>query len=100
VKLVCSTLGMDKPDDRLEAFNRRVREYVLQTNGALLDTADIESWHGGEQALQGESPVRHGAYRDDSGRPGAENLNHQGAAIWWLLARLAGWEGNEQPLPD
>ena len=85
---------MTSPDDLLETFNRQVREYVLQTNGVLLDAADIESWHGDEQAVQDESPVRHDAYRDDSGLPSAENLSRQGAAMWWLLARLSGWEGS------
>ena len=100
VKLASSTVSIDKPDDLLEMFNRRVREYALQTDGVLLDTADIESWHGGEQALQDESPVRHAAYRDDSGLPNAENLKHQGAAMWWLLVRLTGWEGSAVSSPQ
>jgi hypothetical protein len=100
VKLVCSTVSIDKADDLLEMFNRQVREYVLQTNGVLLDTADIESWHNGKQAVPDESPVRNEAYRDDLGLPSAENLNHQGTAIWWLLARLTGWEGDDKPLTE
>jgi hypothetical protein len=94
VKLAFSTISIDNPDNRLETFNRQVREHVLQTDGILLDTADIESWHGAEQALQDESPLRHNAYRADCGQPCAENLNRQGAAMWWLLARLSGSEGN------
>jgi len=39
--------------------------------------------------------VRHSAYRGENGLPSEENLNHQGAAMWWLLARLSGWEGSE-----
>ena len=44
--------------------------------------------------------MRHPAYRDDDGLPSTENLNHQGAAMWWLLARLSGWEGEEAPLTE
>ena len=93
VKLVCSTVGMDMPNELLEQFNNQVREYVLQAQGVLLDTADIESWHMGMQALQDGVPVRHAAYRTESNLPSEENLGRQGAALWWLLARLTGWEG-------
>jgi len=94
VKLVCSTVGMDEPNELVERFNRQVREHVLQTKGVLLDTADIESWRNGDQARQGEMPVRHPAYRSESA-PSEENLSNQGAAAWWLLARLSGWQGSE-----
>jgi len=56
VTWVCSTVSMDEPDELLERFNRRVREHVLQTQGALLDTSDIESWHAGEHALKDDAP--------------------------------------------
>ena len=94
VRLVCSTVSMDEPDPMLERFNRAVREHVLLTRGALLDTADIESWHGAEQALRDGAPVRHGAYRGAQGLFSPENLGRQGAAAWWLLTRLSGWDGN------
>ena len=66
----------------------------------LLDTADIESWHAGEHALQGDSPVRHSACRGENGLPSEENLGRQGAAMWWLLARLSGWEGDEAQVTE
>ncbi len=96
VTWVCSTVSMDEPDELLERFNRRVREHVLQTQGALLDTSDIESWHAGEHALKDDAPVRHPVYRLEPGMAGEANLLRQGAATWWLLARMSGWEGSER----
>ena len=93
VKLACSTVGMDEPNDILAKFNRQVRELVLQNEGLLLDIADIESWHSGEQALKDDTAVSHPAYRATVGAPASENLANQGAAMWWLLARMTGWEG-------
>jgi hypothetical protein len=87
---------MDEPDELLERFNRRVREHVLQTQGALLDTSDIESWHAGEHALKDDAPVRHPAYRLEPGMANEANLLRQGAATWWLLARMSGWEVSER----
>jgi len=93
IKLVCATVGMDEPNDILAKFNRQVRESMLLNRGILLDAADIESWSGGEQQLVNEVPVRHPAKRMSQGMQSQGNLASQGAAAWWLLARLSGWEG-------
>jgi hypothetical protein len=66
---------------------------MLLNRGTLLDAADIESWSGGEQQLVNEVPVRHPAKRMSQGMQSQGNLASQGAAAWWLLARLSGWEG-------
>ncbi len=93
VKLACVTASMDEPNDILAKFNRQVRESVLMNQGVLIDTSDIESWSGGEQQLVNEVPVRHPANRMSQGMESQGNLVNQGAATWWLLARMAGWEG-------
>jgi len=100
IKLVCATVGMDEPNDILARFNRQVRESVLMNKGMLLDAADIESWSGGEQQLLKEAPVRHPANRMSQGMESQGNLANQGAAAWWLLARLAGWAGPQTELAE
>ncbi len=100
IKLVCATVGMDEPNDILAKFNRQVRESVLRNKGTLLDAADIESWSGGEQQLVNEVPVRHPANRLSQGMQSQRNLANQGAAAWWLLARLSGWPGPEPEVAE
>ena len=97
VKLARVTASMDEPNEIMAKFNRQVRESALRNRGILLDTADIESWRNNRQQLVRDVPVRHPAYRAASGVPATDNLTNQGSAAWWLLARLAGWEG-EIPL--
>lgn len=41
-------------------------------------------------------PVRHPAYRLEPGMANEANLLRQGAATWWLLARMSGWEVSER----
>ncbi len=100
VKLGCATVGMDEPNDILAKFNRQVRESVLRNRGILLDVADIESWSGSEQQLVNEVPVRHPANRMSQGMQSQGNLANQGTAVWWLLARLAGWAGSQTELAE
>jgi hypothetical protein len=85
-----------------------VRRYVRENGGVLFDYADILNWSGAgdrnTDTWDGHVyPVGHpentvggtGYDRDDHGgchitEEGALKL---GKAIWWMLARMAGWEG-------
>jgi hypothetical protein len=73
--------------------NEQIREYCLENNKVLYDFADLDSWHGGEQAtylydglrIPVEHPFYHGG--DDSHTTYA-SCENKGRALWWLLASL------------
>jgi len=93
--------------------HEHIREYVLADGSRILfDYADILCWSaGGEQnttdwtdhggALQ-SFPYIHpdnmldldGSYTEDGDHIGERGALRLGKAMWWMLARIAGWPGS------
>jgi hypothetical protein len=92
--------------------NERIRTYArASANRILLDYADILCWNdAGQQHTLGWTdrggtprtyPEIHddnmkdlaGNYSDGAGHIGERGALRLGKAIWWLLARIAGWDG-------
>ena len=82
-----------------------IRQYVADNGGVLFDYADILSWDGGVQYMDswdghifpnGDPDLA--TYTGFDGGNGDSHISEEaclklGKALWWMLARVAGWDG-------
>ena len=74
--------------------NNQIRDYCRQNNKILFDFADLDCWYGGEQHTVGGIPMEHPQYHgDEAGHTTYGSCDNKAKAFWWLLARIAGWDG-------
>ena len=103
-------------DGNLNLRNNQIRDHVRATGGVLFDFADIESYDPDWEYFLDRGATDTCAYSGGNwatewcaAHPGDElcdscscahsqplNCNLKGRAFWWMMARLAGWEGPAQ----
>jgi len=87
-------------------FNQRLRSFCQDNDKVLFDFADLDCWYNGEQhtyqyegiTVPSEHPQFHGS---QAGHTTYQSCEQKGRAVWWMMARLAGWKpGGQPPVPD
>ena len=80
--------------DVRETFNNLVREYCVRNGKVLFDLADIESHdrQGNPCCDDIGAEALYAGYAVDGAHPTGIGQTRLASAMWWLLARVAGWE--------
>ena len=75
--------------------NNQIRDYCRNNNKFLFDFADLDSWYNGQQYIEDGIPMEHPHYYgNEAGHTTFESCENKAKAFWWLLARVAGWNGS------
>ncbi len=74
--------------------NRQVRNFCIANNKILFDFEDLDCWYNGQQNVESGIPCEHPRYHgDEEAHTTYESCENKARAFWWMLARLAGWDG-------
>jgi hypothetical protein len=85
-----------------EGYNRHlrcneIRNYCAANSKILFDFEDMDCWYNGQMNYyiynNDTVPVQHSAYNgDDCGHVNNISTLQKGKAVWWMMARIRGWQ--------
>ena len=78
-----------------QSFNDSVRTYANANGKLLFDIADIESCDtsGVKQVDGSNCEIMRSEWTSDGGHLNAAGAQRVASAFWWLMAKIAGWDG-------
>ncbi|HLK48908.1 MAG TPA: hypothetical protein VKT49_12275 [Bryobacteraceae bacterium] len=108
----------DCPGCLRQKFNEELRKFAKQNNKVLFDFGDLDTWYEGRQnsyatpnwcsaygctpglSVPSEHPQWGGGnYNNPCGHASYLSCDNKAKAMWWLLSRLAGWDGTSSTPP-
>lgn len=95
VTFIYMTGNAQSEDQNRVDRNNQIREYCRNNGKFLFDFADLDCWYNGQQHTVNGIPMEHPHYHgDEAGHTTHESCANKARAFWWMMARLAGWDGN------
>ncbi|MRR09903.1 hypothetical protein EG831_07505 [bacterium] len=78
--------------------NQQIRRYCAAHGKVLYDFADLDAWYNGTQQTDTYNgnvfPIEHVQYNgNEAAHTTYQSCEVKGRAFWWMMARLAGWNG-------
>lgn len=100
---------------RVTKYNDMIRQAAYTNGGILYDNADIENWnmtdteqridyYTDDENVEHECYIRHADYEEDVGVPYESGHTNEALcirkakALWWMVARMSGWDGTPAAL--
>jgi hypothetical protein len=101
VRMTCTAQYADAQGYNRYLRNEQIRQYCEDNEKVLFDFADMDAWWYNGSSWEyatydyesQQIPIEHSQFNgDEAGHTTYESCEQKGRAVWWMMARLAGWE--------